>query len=232
LTDRTAGQNLRVNPAKLDLKVLGSTGLIATDVKVRGIIHEGLAFKNERAEHLHNNNSILFKDIGPVSNQNQAYFEYRVKATEELQESGVNLDELEYLPLQAQITYTDLQGNEFALIVTRKQELTKDQSEAEKGIKADILAGYVEKQSANLLLEGKADEAKKKNEKWSQHMEKLANNDDMDENNRVALEIWKAQNQQMRDLMEKGNQAGALSVVEQDEITSQLYAIKQKANNI
>jgi len=71
LTDRTAGQILRVNPADLDLKALGSNGLIATDVKVRGIIHEGLAFKNERAEHLHNNNSILFKDIGPVSNQNQ-----------------------------------------------------------------------------------------------------------------------------------------------------------------
>jgi len=232
LTDRTAGQILRVNPANLDLKVLASTGLIATDVKIRGIIHEGLAFKNERAEHLHNNNSILFKDIGPVSNQNQAYFEYRVKATEELQESGVNLDELEYLPLQAQITYTDLQGNEFALIVTRKQELTKDQNEAEKGIKADILAAYAEKQSAHLILEGKADEAKKKNEKWSQHMEKLANNADMNENNKAALEVWKAQNQQMQVLMERGNQAGALSVVEQDEITSQLYAIKQKANNI
>jgi len=78
-----------------------------------------------------------------------------VKATEELQASGVNLDGLDSLPLQAQITYTDLDGNEFALIVTRKQQLTKDQNEAEKGVNAEILAGYVEKQSANLMLEGK-----------------------------------------------------------------------------
>jgi len=230
LTDRTAGQILRVNPADLDLKALGSNGLIATDVKVRGIIHEGLAFKNERAEHLHNNNSILFKDIGPVSNQNQAYFEYRVKATEELQASGVNLDGLDSLPLQAQITYTDLDGNEFALIVTRKQQLTKDQNEAEKGVNAEILAGYVEKQSANLMLEGKAEEAMKKNDKWAQHMEKLANNADLNENNKQALQQFKAQNQQMQAILQKGNQA--MSAAEQDDLTSHLYAIKQKANNI
>jgi len=70
----------------------------------------------------------------------------------------------------------------------------------------------------------------KKNDKWAQHMEKLANNADLNENNKQALQQFKAQNQQMQAILQKGNQA--MSAAEQDDLTSHLYAIKQKANNI
>ena len=59
------------------------------------------------------------------------------------------------MPLQAQISYTDLDGNEFVFVISRKQDLTKDHKEAEQGIKADILSNYAEKQSANLILAGR-----------------------------------------------------------------------------
>lgn len=87
---------------------------------------------------------------------NRAYFEYRVKGIDDLKEAGVNLDEMKFIPLQSQITYTDLKGNEFIRIISKQQELTKDQQEAEKEVKASILTGYVAKETANLALQGKS----------------------------------------------------------------------------
>ena len=85
----------------------------------------------------------------------RAYFEYSVKTIDELKQAELSLEDLESLPLQAQISYTDLKGNQFIFVASQRQKLTKDQKEAEKGLKADILAGYVQKQSANLVLDGK-----------------------------------------------------------------------------
>lgn len=225
LTDRTAGQIIRVDPANFDLASLAANNLIATNVRLRAIMHEGLAFKNEDASNLKNNDSILNKNVGSVSINNEAYFEYRVKSVEELQKGEINLEDLEFLPLQAQIFYTDLEGNEYVLVVSRRQELTKDHKEVEKGMKTDILAGYVQKQSANLVLDGKVEEAKKANEMWSQHMEKMANNEDIDAENKKALQDFKVQNQQLQELMNKN---GNHNAVERDEITSKLYEIKQQ----
>jgi len=155
LTDKTAGQILRVDPTNFDLSSLASNNLIATDVKIKALLHEGLAFQGQEAKDLHNNKSILKKDVGSVSDKNEAYFQYRIKNIEELQLEDINLEELEFLPLQAQISYTDLKGNEYVLVVSRKKDLTKDQKEAVKGIKAEILSNYAEKQSANLILAGR-----------------------------------------------------------------------------
>ena len=71
LTDKTAGQILRVDPTNFDLSTLASNNLIATNVRVKALLHEGLAFENQEAKDLYNNNSILKKDIGSVSIQNE-----------------------------------------------------------------------------------------------------------------------------------------------------------------
>ena len=57
--------------------------------------------------------------------------------------------------MQSQITYKDMKGNEFVRVISKQQELTQDQKEAKKGVRAEILTGYVQKESANLVLQGR-----------------------------------------------------------------------------
>lgn len=71
LTDRTAGTILRVNPANMDLSEMLANNLIATGVKLRVILHEGLTFANQSAIHLQNNGSIMYKNIGSVTENNE-----------------------------------------------------------------------------------------------------------------------------------------------------------------
>lgn len=71
LTDRTAGQIIRVDPANFDLTSLAANNLIAMNVKLRAIMHEGLAFKNESKDNLQNNDSVLNKNVGSVSVNNE-----------------------------------------------------------------------------------------------------------------------------------------------------------------
>lgn len=71
LTDRTAGQIIRVDPTNFSLADLAANNLIATDVKLKAIMHEGLSFKNEDPSNLKNNNSVLVKHIGSVSLNNE-----------------------------------------------------------------------------------------------------------------------------------------------------------------
>lgn len=71
LTDRTAGTITRVDPANFDLSEIASNNLVATKVTLKAILHEALSFQNEDARNLHNNNSILMKEVGSVSEENE-----------------------------------------------------------------------------------------------------------------------------------------------------------------
>jgi len=71
LTDRTGGTIIRVNPANVDLSEITSNSLIATDVILKVIMHEGLVFEHQDSSHLHNNGSILIKQVGSVSVNNE-----------------------------------------------------------------------------------------------------------------------------------------------------------------
>ena len=71
LTDRTAGTILRVNPANMDLSEMTSNIIVATNVFLKTIMHEGLAFEHEDSSNLHNNGSILIKQVGSVSSNNE-----------------------------------------------------------------------------------------------------------------------------------------------------------------
>lgn len=229
LTDRTAGTILRVDPADMDLSDMASNSLIAINVKLRVIMHEGLAFQNESSANLTNNGSILVKNVGSVTKNNEAYMEYRVKELQALREAGVDLNKVESLPLQSQITYTDLKGNEFVRVISKQQELTKDQNEAGKDMKADILTNYVAKETANLALQGKTDEAKKKNADWMGFAQKVANGAEMSEKNQQVLKAFQAENEELHDLIAQ-TEAGAKStnVAQKDEVASKLYLKKQQ----
>jgi len=226
LTDRTAGTILRVNPANMDLSEMASNSLVATNVKLRTIMHEGLAFEHEDSSHLHNNGSILMKQVGSVSANNEAYFEYRVKKLTDLQEAGINLEETKSIPMQCQITYTDLKGNEFVRVICKQQNLTKDVKEAKKEVKASILTGYVQKEGANLVLKGRASDAKKKNAMWSNYMQEVADECELDEDNMQAWNEFQVENQELNDLITQ-TESKSMNVAQQDDVNTKLYKIKQ-----
>ena len=71
LTDRTGGTITRVDPSDLDLSDVASNNIIATDVHLKVIMHEALTFQNEDNANLHNNKSILAKNVGSVTESNE-----------------------------------------------------------------------------------------------------------------------------------------------------------------
>jgi len=73
----------------------------------------------------------------------------------ELQQAGISLEYTKSIPMQSQVTYTDMKGNQFVRVISKQQGLTQDQKEVKKGVKANILSGYVQTESANLVLQGK-----------------------------------------------------------------------------
>lgn len=68
LVEKTGGKITSVNPKKIDLSGIIANSLIATEVHMKVILHEGLSFCSISEGELYNNNSIFEKHIGPVSN--------------------------------------------------------------------------------------------------------------------------------------------------------------------
>ena len=80
MTDRTAGAILRVNPSNLDFGELTKEEMIGTKVNLKAFLHYGLAFKNQNAEDVTNNGSLLTKKIGNVTNKTETSIQYRFKS--------------------------------------------------------------------------------------------------------------------------------------------------------
>jgi hypothetical protein len=60
--------------------------VIATSVVVRVKLHKGLTFRNELALNLSQNNTLLTKDMGNVTDESIFTFEYTMKSIKELVE--------------------------------------------------------------------------------------------------------------------------------------------------
>lgn len=77
----------------LDLSVL------ATSVTLKVKLHKGIEFRNEEAENLSQNNTILTKDFGNVTRNTEITFEYKIKRVKELLlMDDLDLENLKELP--------------------------------------------------------------------------------------------------------------------------------------
>ncbi len=72
----------------------------------------------------------------------------------------------------------------------------------------------------------RASDAKKKNEVWGNYMQEVANEVEMDEDNKNAWNDFQCENQELQDLIVQSESKSG-SVAQQDDITSKLYKIKQ-----
>lgn len=157
IPEKTGGEIQRVEAAKLteNFANILSSPIIATNVKMKVIIHQGLEFRNEEAENLNVEKNVLTKDMGNVSADSEMTFEYKVKSIEELEKSiEFDITKMTHLPFQTQIEFTKLDGMKCIRVITKVQEISNDREEVEAVADAQILGVNCVQQAAKLARRG------------------------------------------------------------------------------
>lgn len=96
----------RVSPETLknNFANILSKPVIATNVVVKVKLHKGLTFRNEAQQALSNENTLLIKDMGNVTDDSIFTFEYTIKTIMELVELvDIDMTQIKEFPFQAQI---------------------------------------------------------------------------------------------------------------------------------
>ena len=97
-----------------------SQPVIATQVVTKVKIHKGIQFRNEEAQSLSEDKTILVRELGNVTLGNEFTFEYTLKTIAELIEmEDLDLTEIKALPFQAQINYTGMDGNKYLRVISQ-----------------------------------------------------------------------------------------------------------------
>ena len=95
-----------------------------------------------------------------------------VKPPVELEKLNINPKDIKEIPFQCQVFFTTKEGHRFVRVMTRKQEVSHDIIEVERGAKIGLLAARAKERASNLALEGKIEEAKKSSMEWNNYLEK------------------------------------------------------------
>lgn len=162
LSDRTGGEVNVIDPTEAGFQfshVLSSES-IATNVTVKIKLHQAFEFKNEQAQNLNGNKTMLTKILGNVTEATEITFSYRIKDAEELKEiEGFTLDDLPNIPFQSQIEYSKLDGTKCVRIISKILETSDDAAKINEEANLGIIAVNCAHQATNLVREGKFREA-------------------------------------------------------------------------
>lgn len=157
IPEKTGGDVQRVEASKLteNFANILSSPVIATNVKMKVIIHKGLEFRNEEEENLNAQKNVLTRHLGNVTADSEMTFEYKVKDLEELEKAkDFDIEKLTQLPFQTQIEFTKLDGMKCIRVITKVQQISNDRKEVEAEVDADILGVNVVQQAARLARRG------------------------------------------------------------------------------
>ncbi|CAI2385036.1 unnamed protein product [Moneuplotes crassus] len=157
IPEKTGGDIQRVEADKLTenfANILASP-IIATDVKMKVILHKGLEFKNEDESQLNHTKNIFTKSYGNVTAESEITFEYKIKSKEELKNSSdFDFEELTHLPFQTQIFYTKLDGMKCIRVNSHVQEISSNKEEVEAEVDAEMVGINIVQQAAKLAGKG------------------------------------------------------------------------------
>jgi hypothetical protein len=86
IAEVSGGNVERVNPVQLtkNFSNMLSTPVIASKVSIKVKLHKGLEFRNEDVASLGDNNTLMVKELGNVTEETEVTFEYRLRAIKEL----------------------------------------------------------------------------------------------------------------------------------------------------
>lgn len=104
LAELTGGMVERVNPTNLTKNFANILALpvIATNVITKVKLHKGLTFRNELPQNMNENQTLLVRDFGNVTEDSVFTFEYTIKTIAELIEmEDLDLTVLKQIPFQA-----------------------------------------------------------------------------------------------------------------------------------
>ncbi|CAF2515663.1 unnamed protein product [Rotaria sp. Silwood2] len=144
--------------------------IIATNVEATLIVHRGLYIRNP--DNLEDKLDKIKRDIGNVTKQTEVTFEFGVRNKEEVKEKyHIDLDQLEQLPFQVQVTYTGADGNKALRVLTQLKQTTGDREVAEVNAIRSIIAENHIRSTANDMMAAISDEEEYETQhtrsKWS-----------------------------------------------------------------
>jgi len=121
--------------------------LVATDVTLKMLLHQGLMFRNESEAAVGEGGSSLEKVIGNAADDTSVTFEFKPRPDTRQQQAK--------LPFQVQIRYTRLDGNKCIRVLSKSREVTSDRQQAERVMHMDVIGCHVQAESHKLAKESK-----------------------------------------------------------------------------
>jgi len=138
--------------------------VIATDVRVKMILHKAFKFHDQSA-------STKVVEIGNVTvrilfliansynlhcadyqKESILSFEFELKPRSVIE--SLNLENTKQLPFQVVIYFTKLNGAKCVRVMSKLQEITKDRDQAEENVNVAVLARFSTQEAAKLAQEG------------------------------------------------------------------------------
>jgi len=104
LAEMTGGDVERVDPVKLkeDFANILAVPIIASNVTAKVKLHKGMTFRNEAAGNLSEDQTLLVREFGNVTEETEYTFEYTLKVISELLKmEDFDLTQITELPFQA-----------------------------------------------------------------------------------------------------------------------------------
>jgi len=101
LSDLTGGEVSRVDPVTLtqNFASMMAMPVIASNVQIKIMLHKGLCFRNENPDYLSEDKSIMTKDQGNVTEEDNLTFEYTMKPMKELIEmDDIDITQIKQFP--------------------------------------------------------------------------------------------------------------------------------------
>lgn len=130
--------------------------VIATNVEATLVVHRGLYIRNP--DNPEDKLEKIKRDVGNVTKQTEVSFEFGIRNKRgqsidpsilkfdipflvELKEKfSIDLDQLNQLPFQVQVTYTDADGNRALRVLTQLKEATENREVAEVNAYRGVIA--------------------------------------------------------------------------------------------
>lgn len=92
--------------------------MVGLNVTTKIMLHKALVFRNEDPTFLKDNRTILVKEYANATANTKISFEYEARGEEDLKFMEIDLEKLEKVPFQAQITYTSPKGGRFLRVIS------------------------------------------------------------------------------------------------------------------
>lgn len=129
--------------------------VIATKVEAQVKLHQALQFRNELAENLSADKTLLTRMFGNVTVDSIFTFEYGLKPLDELLAmEDIDLTKVKSFPFQTQIEYTALDGSKYLRVITKKQDMSTEREHLERNCDYNMLSYNAMNKASNIARTG------------------------------------------------------------------------------